>query len=251
MHVQVRDVAFSFSASATIVRNLKTRKALLARAHAHLAEEHRPPRVELDAQRRDRKERRQQDEPDDRADEVERPLEEPATSPTGAASASPTSGTPSIVWSCAFVPSTSNSRGTMSIWTLQSWSSRITSSVCSSESVGERDHDAMRGVCANELGKVVGRADQLERPCSVGGRAVAAVDEADDLEAVLGMLADLAVEELRNIARADDDHVLDVGRVPPADYAGGRPEERDEHDSGQPEDDEPRQRSGAAGRRDA
>ena len=63
----------------------------------------------------------------------------------------------------------------------------------------ERDHDTMRGMGPNEVRKVVGLTDQLGVTCAVGGRAVAAVDEADDLEAVLGMLADLAVEELRHV----------------------------------------------------
>ena len=63
----------------------------------------------------------------------------------------------------------------------------------------ERDHDAMRRVGPHELGKVVGRAEQLEVTRAVGGCAVAAVDEADDFEAVFGMLADLAVEKLRDV----------------------------------------------------
>ena len=73
-------------------------------------------------------------------------------------------------------------------------------------------------------------------------RAAVAVDKANDVEPVFGVLADLAVEELRHVARADDDHVLDVGRVASADDASGRPEQGDEYDSSQPEDDEPRQR---------
>ena len=100
----------------------------------------------------------------------------------------------------------------------------------------------MRRVRPHELGKVVGRAEQLELTRPVGGRVGAAVDEADDVEAVFRVLADLAVEELRHVPRADDDHVLDVGRVTSADDAGGRSEERDEHDRCQPEDDEPRHR---------
>ena len=160
----------------------------------------------------------------------------------GEASASPTSGTPSIVWNCAFVPEhLEQPRDDVDLDVavleladhLEGLLVRVSR---------ERDHDAMRGMRAHELRKVVGRADQLEVTCSVGGRAVAAVDEADDLEAVLGMLADLAVEELRHVARADDDHVLNVGRVTSADDAGGRSEERDEQNRGQPEDDEPRQR---------
>ena len=107
--------------------------------------------------------------------------------------------------------------------------------------IRERNDDSMRRVRPHELGKIVGRADQLEVTGSVGGRAGAPVDEADDVQAVFGVLADLAVEELRHISRTDDDHVLNVGRVTPADDADRRSDERNEQDRRQPKDDEPRQ----------
>ena len=50
-------------------------------------------------------------------------------------------------------------------------------------------------------------------------RARMVVDEADDVDAVLGMLAQLARDELTDVARADDDRVLDVHDAAP----GGGP----------------------------
>ena len=46
-----------------------------------------------------------------------------------------------------------------------------------------------------------------------------AVDEADEVEAVFGVLPELLRHELADVARADDDRVLDVGEMLPRDRA--------------------------------
>ena len=73
------------------------------------------------------------------------------------------------------------------------------------------------------------------------------VDEADEVDAVLGVLEQLARHELADVAGADDDRVLEVGDAAPAPEA--RATERadgDEHDRERPEARSTSTRSGAA-----
>src|SRR5215211_5921401 len=65
------------------------------------------------------------------------------------------------------------------------------------------------------------------------------VDEPDEVDPVLRVLKKLATDELPDIARADDDGVLDVGRSPPANGSGGRATAAYRHDGGEPEEAEP------------
>ena len=81
-------------------------------------------------------------------------------------------------------------------------------------------------------------------PVAVPRRAVVAIDEPDDAQAVLGVLVDLVREHVRHAARSDDDDVLDVCRLPSPDRAAHGAEERHEDDGKQPEDNEPRRGSG-------
>ena len=53
------------------------------------------------------------------------------------------------------------------------------------------------------------------------------VDEADEIDAVLVVVEDLARGQLAHVAGADDDRVLQVGRAPVARAAGDRPGRRD------------------------
>ena len=74
------------------------------------------------------------------------------------------------------------------------------------------------------------------------------VDEADEVEAVLGVAQELARDALADVARADDDRVLQVERVPAADRARDRAGEHDEEDREDPEADRlPEARVGEAG----
>ena len=74
------------------------------------------------------------------------------------------------------------------------------------------------------------------------------VDKTDDSEAVLGMLGDLRREEAGHVTRADDDHVLDVGGVSPADNADQGAEQEHEEDREEPEEDQACQRRVAEAR---
>ena len=57
-----------------------------------------------------------------------------------------------------------------------------------------------------------------------------AVDEADDVDAVLRMLDELAGDQLADLAGADDQRVLLVGLSPLAGTAGDRARERQDAD---------------------
>ncbi len=55
------------------------------------------------------------------------------------------------------------------------------------------------------------------------------------------MLLDLVGEQVRDVARADDDHVLDVRALPTTDGAARGAQERDERNGEEPEHDQPPQ----------
>ena len=77
-------------------------------------------------------------------------------------------------------------------------------------------------------GSCVRRAEEgqvLEIDARLAGLGV---DEADEIEAVLRVLEQLARDELADVAGADDDGVLEVEDAPPADRPGGAAADRDE-----------------------
>ena len=83
--------------------------------------------------------------------------------------------------------------------------------------------------CRDESRQLLGRPEhgQIAEPRrrrSVGSR----VDEADDVDAVLGVLEELAGDELPDLAGADDDGVLEVARRVACRSPARRTNERDE-----------------------
>ena len=66
------------------------------------------------------------------------------------------------------------------------------------------------------------------------------VDEADEIDAVLRVLKELARSELADVAGADDDRVLKIERTASRNRSCEPTRRRDENDGEQPEDDEPR-----------
>ena len=105
--------------------------------------------------------------------------------------------------------------------------------------VREGDHDAVDPVLVDELPDLDRRAEQLERRPAVLHGAPVVVDEADDVEPVSAVLAHLLGEQPRDVARPDDEDVLDVRGLAPADHADEDAEEPDEADGEHPEHDEP------------
>ena len=104
---------------------------------------------------------------------------------------SPTSGSPSIVWTPAFGPTSSNRRGTMSIWTRASRSSRTSDSVSSCDSPEKATIDAVDVELATIAGELVGVAQHRQVAEVARGAPSGCVDKADEVEAVLGVLQDL------------------------------------------------------------
>ncbi len=85
------------------------------------------------------------------------------------------------------------------------------------------------------------RADEREMVELGPARPRVRVDEADEVDAVLRMLEQLPRRQLADVARADDDRVLEVQRAAPGDRArDARAPATTSTDGEQPEHDEPR-----------
>ena len=101
--------------------------------------------------------------------------------------------------------------------------------------VREGDHDAFDLEGTDDLAQALGRPEEVEvaepRLALLGLR----IDESDDVHAVLGMLAQLARDELPDLSGADDDRVLEVDVRAPTERARQRPQRRDEDDRERPE----------------
>ena len=129
----------------------------------------------------------------------------------------PIIGTPSVWWMLTFAPITSNSLGTMSIWTSRPLSDRTTSICCSWESfenaITTRSTWSADAMSTRSSGDP--RIGEVTEPGSALLRL--GVDEPDEVEAVLGVMANLLPDELTDLAGADDQRVLQVRRP-----SGGR-----------------------------
>ena len=84
-------------------------------------------------------------------------------------------------------------------------------------------------------------ADLLRRPENGHVPEVAAlfpglgIDEADEVDAVLGMLEELATDQLTDLAGSDDDRILDVRRLATRECPGSRSRRGDGDESEEPE----------------
>ena len=86
--------------------------------------------------------------------------------------------------------------------------------------LGECEHDPFDVEHADKLGKLVGRAENppaLE-PGSLLSRVP--VDEAEQVDSVLGVLTELVGHELADVAGPDDDRVLEIRDRATAERAG-------------------------------
>ncbi len=101
----------------------------------------------------------------------------------------------------------------------------------------------------DDLGEAIRRPDEREVLELGPPRPRVRVDEADEVDAVLRVLQELARRELADVAGADDDRVLEVERAAPRDRAREPASRRHEDDREQPEEDEPRHVRARDGRR--
>ena len=229
---------FRSSASAVHRAELEDPERPVALPHANLPEEHRPARVEPDRDRDDR---------EHAAPAATRPTRERAMSIARfstrldhgrRAAGRPSSGMPSAPWIVVCGPSTSNRRGTTSTWTSSPFSSRIVSSV---SVCGARENATITRSTSSapheprELADVAEHGELFE---IVVPHARMLVDEAHEVDAVLGVLQQLARDLLADVSCADDDRVLDVRVGAPADGTRGAPGEGDEDDRCRPEDEQ-------------
>ena len=106
----------------------------------------------------------------------------------------------------------------------------------------ERDHDAVDPVFVHQPTKLARCPEELERRAAVRVGPAVVVDEPDDVEAVAPVLPHLLGKQACDVARADDQHVLNVCRLTPSHKAEADAEERDEPDRQSPEHDEPVER---------
>ena len=106
--------------------------------------------------------------------------------------------------------------------------------------LGEGDDDALDAVAPDDVRQARRRAEQrqaadLRRPLARHG-----VDEADQVDAVLAVLEELARDHLADASRSDDDGVLEVGRSAAAEGAGRGASDRHDRDREGPEGDQSR-----------
>ena len=141
---------------------------------------------------------------------------------------SPISGRPSTVCTSTRGPTRSKRRGTMSICRSSSRHDRTIARMSSSDSF---ENDTMTRSTSRSRtisGSCAGVPRRVRCSRSTRGFAGLGVDEADEIEAVLRVLEQLARHQLADVARADDDGVLEVEDAPPADRPGGAAADRDE-----------------------
>ena len=113
----------------------------------------------------------------------------------------------------AFGPTISKSLGTTSICTSSLRSSRIVFRELVVRRVGERDDHALDVEQRDDVAQAVGRPDERQVLELGTARPRMRVDEADEIDAVLGVLEELPRSQLSDVARADDDRVLEVERA--------------------------------------
>ena len=107
--------------------------------------------------------------------------------------------------------------------------------------VREGDDDALDVEDLHHLRELLETAEQCDVSEVLRPLLGVAVHEADEVEAVLGMLAELLRDELAHVSRADDYRVLDVGEVLPRNPARDRSARRDADDGEQPEAEQARE----------
>ena len=142
------------------------------------------------------------------------------------AGGSPSSGRPSAAWIVAWGPSTSKSRGTMSTCTSSSFSSRIELERLGVRRLREGDDHALDVELGRRSPAVPIGAQDGQVAEAVAPLARVLVDEADEVDAVLGVLQQLARHLLADVPGADDRACSGRTRPVPADARArscGRP----------------------------
>ena len=147
------------------------------------------------------------DEADGREGDVEGALENRATSGRAAAGGRPTSGSPSAAWVAnARRDELEEARHDVDL-DIDVLQVRI-SSACSNRSRREGDDHALDVEVLDDLRSSDGPAEHVNSPRSIAAPS-AAIDETDDVDAVLRMVESFARHRLPDVACADDQRVLE------------------------------------------
>ena len=241
MHVEVGDVRLPRLRVDDHRAELEDPERPLVLPHPHLPEEDRPARVDLDRDRGGEEDRRQDDQAESRSHDVEAPLEEPRGVGEVRRREPDERDALDRVELGARPEHLEHPRDDVDLHPLileqPDHVERLLVRI-----VREGDDHAIDPVLVDELPDLRRRPEQLERRPAVLHGAPVVVDEADDVEPVAAVLAHLLGEQPRDVARADDEDVLHVGGLAPADHSDEDAEEPDEPDRERPEHHEPLER---------
>ena len=214
---------------------LRDPKDLVARSHSRLQEENGTVGVQLDHQRDEREDRRQDAEPDRRCHDVHRPLEE--------------LGRSIEAWRAHAHKRNAFDRVNVDDGTDHVEEPRDDVDLdvlvveladepnrCLVVLTREREDHSLDVQKRDEIEQVAGIAEErevLEARLALLGIGI---DEADEVDAVLGMFQELPGDGLADVAGAHDDRVLQVGEVAPAIRPCGNTEHARTDDCKQPKD---------------
>ncbi len=113
--------------------------------------------------------------------------------------------------------------------------------------VRECDDHALDSICLDDLDNV-GRRPEQRDPVEVGSHGLrVGVDEANEMDAQFGMLPELTADELTDVARSDDQRVLDVSGTSPHERTIDDAAGYEQGERGDPEDGDLRELRVAAG----
>ena len=206
-------------------------------AKALLPEEHGSRRVPADPQRDPHHQRSENDDQSSRSDDVEGPLRRSRDAGRPGGGQSQQLETFHVVDGNHGADSLEESRNEIDV------DVEVAEAVDETELVlvpivGERDDDALDVVLADETRDVVGRAEDGDA-VEIGPHALGiGVDEPDEPDAELGVLAELAAKKLTDVSGPDDQGVLDVARRASRKCSSRCAGEREGHDRRRPEGDQ-------------
>ena len=197
---------------------LEDRERPAAAAHSHLAEEDRAGRVELDRDRDDSEERSQQHERETRDDEVERALEEQRRVRQACRRQAEERHPLDRVDAHVRAEHVEEPRHDVDLHVeLVEAPDQLQRLVV--RRLRERDDHALDVERVDELRQLVAGAEHRQLAEVVLAFARVVVDEAEHVDPVLRMLQQLASHHLPDVARADDERVLEVRVGAPHDRA--------------------------------
>src|SRR6266704_2509845 len=84
----------------------------------------------------------------------------------------------------------------------------------------ERDDHTLDIEAAHDLRQLLGKAEHRQVMQITSALLGRSVHESEQIDPVLRMLEELSPDQLADVARADDDRSLEIGRLPPRERTG-------------------------------